>query len=203
METKVIMKRELFKKEIRQESKLNFFCANDLVSAGNKYRAENNLPFFMLNKFMNQPNTKEFIASLANEFGEVVKTTRGRNGLTWVHPYLFIDIALAINPDLKIHVYSWIFDNLIKLRNNSGDSYKKMAGALYLTCSNKSSFPKEIVGVANIIKNTCSVTDWQNATEEQLILRDKIHNNISLLADVIPRREAMINLAIQKAKKEN
>jgi hypothetical protein len=32
---------------------------------------------------------------------------------------------------LKIEVYSWLFDKLIKYRNNSGDSYKKMAGALF------------------------------------------------------------------------
>jgi hypothetical protein len=75
-----------------------------------------------------------------------------------------------------------------------------MAGALFLTCSNKSLFTKEITDIANRIKKECGVIDWESASSEQLSLRDKIHNNISLFSDVIPKREAMVELAIRKAK---
>ena len=37
MNTEVIMKREIFGCEIRQKSKNSFFCASDLVNAGNKW----------------------------------------------------------------------------------------------------------------------------------------------------------------------
>ena len=44
--------------------------------------------------------------------------------------------------------------------------------------------------------------NWQNASEKQLRLRDKIHDNISLLSDIIRDRELLYETAIKKAKEE-
>lgn len=200
MKTEVIMKRELFGCEISQKSKSEFFSATDLINAGNKWRLANDLPLFNINTWLQQKNVKEFIQELKKQYGEIKINSKGKNSHTWVHPYLFIDIALAINPNLKIQVYSWLFDKLIQYRNDSGDSYKKMCGALYVNQGNKSVFRNYIISVAKQIQDACEVSDWQKATESQLILRDKIHENIFVLSDIMRHNENIVEVAIKKAK---
>ncbi len=100
-------------------------------------------------------STKEFIAELEAKYGKVKISARGRGKHTWVHPLLFIDMALAIDPKLKIEVYEWMFDNLIKFRNEGGDSYKKMCGSLYARATSKTNFPLYISDVAKKIKDAC------------------------------------------------
>ena len=124
METEVIMKRELFGMDISQKSKTEFFSATDLVKAGNKWRINNGLEIFHLDVWLQNKSTKEFIAELEKQFGVIKINSKGKNQHTWVHPFLFIDMALAISPTLKIQVYSWLMDALLKYRNESGDSNK-------------------------------------------------------------------------------
>jgi hypothetical protein len=87
---------------------------------------------------------------------------------------------------------------LLKYRNDSGDSYKKMAGALFDAYPNKSKFPNYIMGVADTIRKGMGLMSWQDATEDQLKLRDKIHENIALLADILPCQDA-VRIGITKA----
>lgn len=202
MNTAVIMKRELFGMPISQNSKTEYYSATELFRAGNKWRINNNMQILNMNDWFNLQSTKLFVEELEKKYGNVKISGRGRGNHTWVHPYLFLDMALALNPKLKIEVYQWLYDNLIEYRNNSGDSYKKMCGALYLTQSNKSEFAKDIVKIANIIKISCNVTNWQEATEKQLKLRDKIHEYIALFSDIIRERNNLIEIAIKKAKEE-
>jgi len=199
MKTQVIMKRVLFESEISQQSKTGFFSSNDLVKAGNKWRIINDLSPINLQEWLRLEKTKEFITELESQFKQKVKIAgRGRNASTWVHPFLFIDLALYISPKLKVEVYSWLYDELMKYRNHSGDSYKKMAGALWVNCTNKSKFSELIKAVANDIKLACHVKDWQTANENQLKLRDRIHENIALLCDVLKNNDDAVRIAILK-----
>lgn len=202
MKTKVLMKREIFGEEIKQDSKNYFFSATDLIKAGNRWRVQQKKDFFHLDRWLQTKGTKEFIAALEEKTGQkVLISGRGRGVNTWVHPYLFIDIALAISPDLKIQVYEWIFDKLIEYRNTSGDSYKKMTGALYQNSQVKSKFGLEIAEIADRIKNVCGVEDWQKADEKQLKYREKLQENIALLCDVLKHNEKAVELAIEKTKR--
>lgn len=201
MKTEVVMKRELFGMPISQKSKSEFFSATDLAKAGSKWRLANGYDsIFNLSAYLSNKTTKEFIEELENKTGEksIIKG-RGRGVHTWVHPYLFIDIALAISPKLKIEAYEWLFDKLIKYRNDSGDSYKKMCGSLYNRTSKKTEFHKIMPKVADYIKVQCGVKDWETATEKQLKLRDRIHENVSLLCDVIQDANKALELGIKKA----
>lgn len=193
------MVRTLFNCEVKQNSKTSFFCLNDLEKAGNNFRALNKMPFFSLNSWINSQPTKDFMKELSNQFGEVLTSKRGKNGQTWAHPFIFIDMALAIEPKLKIEAYKFLFDELLKHRNNSGDSYKKMCGALFENCKNKSNFHRGVSKTALMIQNACNVHDWQKASEEQLKLRDKIHENIALLCDVLRDNNQAIRIGILKA----
>jgi hypothetical protein len=197
------MKRPLFNYEISQKSKSEFLSATDLVRAGNQWRRDNKMNDFNLSLWFNQKSVKEFIAALEEKYGNVLLKGRGRNSHTWVHPFLFIDIALAISPKLKIETYEWLYDHLLKYRNNSGDSFKKMSGALYNKFGNKSEFTKFIKNVSCDIKKACNVeewNDWQKCSEETLKLRDKIHDNIALLSDILPIDQA-VRIGIITAKK--
>ena len=199
MKTEVIMKRELFGKEISQKSKSEFFSATDLVKAGNIWRITTGLDLFKLTTWLGKKSTKEFIAELGKEYNDPIIRAKARNQHTWVHPFLFIDLALSINPALKIEVYRWLYDELLKYRNSSGDGYKKMCGYLFNNTKNKSLFYKEVSNYAKEIKQVCRVDDWQKATEAQLELRGTIHNNISLLCDVLKNNNDAVRIGIKKA----
>ncbi len=198
MKTQVIMKRELFGHEIKQQSKTGFFNATDLVKVGNKWRVSRGMPVFNFSSFLNNSKTKEFIEELNNKYDIVISKGKSRNSQTWVHPLLFIDIALAINPKLKVEVYEWLFDNLIKFRNDSGDSYKEMSSALWKRFTNKREFSNYIMKVANQIRKSCNVNDWQEATEDKLKLRDRIHYSIKTLTNVLTNTDDAVRIGIKE-----
>ncbi len=202
MKTAVVMKREIFGSEISQHSKTEMFSATDLVRVGNKWRMLNEIEPFDMRSWLKNKGTVEFTDELAAKYGKenVRKAARGKGTHTWVHPLLFIDMALAISPKLKIEAYQWLFDNLIKYRNEGGDSYKKMCGALFVRAGSKSRFYQYVQDVANKIKLACGVSDWNQASESQLKLRDKLHNDITLLADVLNNNDQAVRLAILKCK---
>jgi len=189
-----------FIKEMEISKNNEMLSATDLARAGNKWRVMNDLNPFVLAEFFRNKSTIEFIKELESKFGEVKVPARGRGKHTWVHPFLFIDIALAISPKLKIETYEWLFDMLIKYRNDSGDSFKRMCGALFTSSKNKHKFHEHIKKLCNIIKTECNVTNWNLANQKQLEYRDKIQNNIALLTEVLTSPKEAIRLAIQKTK---
>jgi len=199
MKTEVFLKRSLLNGTIRQSSVTEFFSINDLLLIGNKYRVINEMKFFNYDSWYNSSATQEFISELQSQFGDVIKSKKGRKGERWAHPFIIIDLALAIDPKLKVEMYKWMYDELLKYRNDSGDSYKKMCGALYENCNHKTTFHKSISKTALMIRQACKVNNWQTATEEQLKLRDKIHDNISLLSDVLRDNNQAIRFGISKA----
>lgn len=201
METEVLMERSLFGGIVHQRSKNEFLSATDLVREGNKWRVSQGLPFFSLANWKSSNQVKEFIHSLESEFGVVVINSRGRGSHTWVHPFLFIDLALAISPSLKIEVYKWLYDCLLKYRNDSGDSYKRMVGSLYSNSTQRSTFSKYIPNVCKMIQCAVGVSDWQKATESQLEYRDKIHEYVSLMCGIFHHNnDEAVRIGFLKAK---
>ena len=213
MKTEVVMKRKTLGEIISQKSKSGFFSATDLLNAGNKYRVMNDMSITSLNTYFNSSSTKEFIKQLELKYGKVKINGRGRKPIgdeknsekttTWVHPLLFLDIALWLDPKMKVEVYEWLLDNLLLFRNDSGDSFKKMCGALYVHAKNKNMFQQNIKQVANLIKLECDVKDWNSATEKQLKLRDKIHEFIAFACDMLKDSNMAIEVGIRKAKEVN
>ena len=77
-----------------------------------------------------------------------------------------------------------------------------MCGALYAHCSAKTHFNQDIKVLANFIKTHCGLKEnqaWETASEVQLKLRDRIHENIALLADVLNNNKEAIRIGIVKA----
>lgn len=204
MKTDVIMKRELLGTSISQKSKNGFISATDIVRAGNILRRKSGKRDFELYKWLNNKSTKEFINEIEEKHGKAtIKSNSGGPGKhTWLHPLLAIDLALSIDPKLKLEVYEWLYDNLLEFRNNSGDSYKLMCGSLWVRHGDHKTFKNNIKKLALIIQKKCGVDNWQTATENQLKLRDKIHATITSFADVMNNNKEAIRLAFEAIDKD-
>jgi hypothetical protein len=194
------MKRELFGREIKQRTDNGFFEARALERAGNAFRLNNRKGLFNLTMYLKNPHVKEFIKKLEDEFGKVIIKSRGE---MWVHPLLWIDIALAIDVNLKVAAYSFLLDNLVKFRLESGDSYRKMTGTLFENTTRRIEFSKDISKLAIMIKNKIGVSDWETATEEQLKKRDRLHERIYDFATLMRDNRKAIEAAFDLFGREN
>jgi hypothetical protein len=47
-----------------------------------------------------------------------------------MHPMLFIDFAMWLNPAFKYDVLKFVYDEMIKYRNEAGDAYKYLSAAV-------------------------------------------------------------------------
>ena len=93
MTTEVILKRELLGSTVSQKSKTGYFSATDLFRIGNKWRAANGLNLKVIDEYNSLKSTKEFEEQLSKKYVTRV-FKRGRGQHLWVHPLLFIDMAL-------------------------------------------------------------------------------------------------------------
>jgi hypothetical protein len=133
MKTSVTMVRHIGSFEFLQRTKDGYFDANILISQWNSVKGNTRR---RLDDFLKSKTTLDFIdvinSDLAN--GEISpmayyikKGKNTSNGRTkdevWMHPYLFIDFAMWINPKFKLSVIKFVYDQLIQQRNLAGDNY--------------------------------------------------------------------------------
>ena len=194
--------REFLGSNIRQRTD-TYFLLSDLEFAGNKQRQLEKRKMVSIAEYFKVESHKEFIKELELKIDKPAKISgRGRNSKTWIHPFLFIDIALWYSPKIKIEVYEWLYDYLIKYRIASGDSYTKMCGVLWKYASRKDLFAKNIKNLAVIIKKECVVDDWNKATQEQLADREYLHNMIADLTETLQDSKIGASLAIKAYRKK-
>ena len=211
MKTEVIMEREMLGVTVRQKHKTGFFSLSDLERVGNSYRMQNNKPIQKATEYFRSPVSKEFIAELKKEVGVVQTGGKGRGHEKWVHPYLFIDIALWYSPTLKVNVYRWIYDNLTIFRDNGGESFKRMVESLGNNCNIRGKFGVALPTIAKKIYTAVGVSGvnkWEKATEEQLRHRDEIQTAITTASyfvndysEAVDRGIEIATKAIQKERK--
>lgn len=147
---------------------------------------------FFLNK-----TTKDFINALISEENltserEAYVSTKGRNGATWMHPLLFVKFAMWLNPRFEVKVIKFVYDELMKLRNDAGDNYK-------LLSASASIFPdvdyKRIAkGLNYIVFGRHYDGIRQSATKEQLKELNKIQESLALSMEMglIPTFQSLI-----------
>ncbi len=141
MKTNQVMIRHLSTFEVPQRTKDGFFNLTTLVNQWNE-AVELNMgnPIFKCKKknvadFFRLDQTKEFISALIEEenlHGEksTYVKSKGKNGGTWVHPYLFIKAAMWLNPRFEVKVVKFVHDEMIAYRNEAGDAYRELAKAV-------------------------------------------------------------------------
>lgn len=89
-----------------------------------------------MDDFFANKNVKEFLDALIEEENltcrnSVYVTSKGRyQGGTWMHPILFIKFAMWLNPRFEVQVIKFVYDQMLKYRNDAGDAYKELSSAI-------------------------------------------------------------------------
>jgi hypothetical protein len=170
---------------IRQNHKTGFFCLTDAANAGGK----------VVGNWLKSPDTEGFIEEICRQEGktrdEVLQVRMGRrNGGTWGHPLLLLDLAMWASPEFKYVALSWLKDKLLEHRDLAGDGFKEMSAALQegfpssrmFDYINEAKMVNEIVGVPCGERNTLSA--------EQLKLLGALQKyNCTLLRKKVGPRE--------------
>lgn len=197
MITEKVLTRPLMGGIVRQKSKSEMFSASDLLKVGNRHRAINSKGALNFYTWVKSKRNVEFIDELKVSFPDATIIQK-RKGDIWMHPYLFISLAMDIDPKFKVQAISWLYDYLIKYRNASGDSYKLMSGSIMGSIKNKKNAVDLVKNTARRIKAECEVTDWDTATADQLELRNDMHKNISWMTDIVENVDKAIEIGISK-----
>lgn len=187
---RVIMKRDFLGFDIQQMHDNKFFCLTDFVKALNIYYAQRGQNFNKnIPDFMRRPDTIELIKAIQDNEGiaQVYISKKGKNGGTYAHPLLLIELAMYCDRDFKYKALNWVKDRLCDYRDSSGESYKTLSGvidrALNLPPDKKRGLALAISQTAIAIKAHIGVVDWNKATEQQLQARDSIHRDLCLLLE--------------------
>lgn len=198
---KVTMKtidREFLGVIVKQRTQDSYFSFRDLALAGNRQRMSDGLNAVVPQDYFQQKQNKEFIKALEKEIGnKAYIAQKGRGKDSWVHPFLFIDIALWFSPKIKLSVYKWLYDYLIENRIRSSESYKYMTGCLYVNAKRKDTFSADIKKLALLIQQKICVTDWNKATNEQLQQRDRLQMLIGDYANAFKNNKNAIMIALE------
>jgi len=134
MKTNVNMIRKMGNFDVIQRTKDSMFNATQLLKQWNKYSGQKK----MMSHFLENISTKEFIKVLKNDNdtsyrNSVIMKSRANKGInagTWMHPYLFIDFAMWLNPKFKLEVIKFVYDQLIEFRHSAGDMYRGLTNSL-------------------------------------------------------------------------
>lgn len=189
--------------EVFQRTSDGFFNATALLRQWNKGDKKKDLDDFLGNKM-----TKEYIKVIESRENlntqksgdlKVVKSTRGKFGGTWMHPFLFIDFAMWLNVEFKYEVIKFVYDQLIQYRIEAGDTYREMAAEI-ARISKREDIARNISNVAsaiNIIVYGRHQREIRNKEAEEQSMRDLVKMQIKVTELIkegfIESYEALIN----------
>lgn len=174
MKTNQIMIRQMGEFSVKQITKDGFFNATELLKQWNRVSGMKK----EVTKFLDLGSTSELVKiimereDLHTQDSTYVKSraSRGDNAGTWMHPVLFIDFAMWINPSFKYDVIKFVYDDMIRYRNLAGDSYKELASAISKIVP-KTFIPKAMQKVGEAL-------NWIVFDSHEPLLRNK-HGNES------------------------
>ena len=88
---------------------------------------------------------KDGMVKVLKQFGVYKTTGRGENKQSVCNPYIWVLVAMELNPMLYAKVVTWLTDKLILNRIEAGNFYKSLSGALYkIPNPNYSEFAKSL-----------------------------------------------------------
>lgn len=137
---------------VEQRTKDGMFNATALLKQWNECNGTKK----ELKKYLENDSTKEFLSTLISEENlngqnSAYLTSRGKyGGGTWMHPLMFIDFAMWINPSIKVKVLKFVYDQMIKYRNDAGDAYKELGSSVGMVVS-KSLMPAAMSNISKAI----------------------------------------------------
>lgn len=128
MKTNQEMIRKMGDFNVVQRTKDGMFNATELIKQWNEKTGEKK----EITKFFENSNTSKFIEALIieenlNTQDSAYLKSRGKRGGTWMHPYLFVKFSMWLNPSFEVKVIKFVYDEMIKYRNDAGDAYRELA----------------------------------------------------------------------------
>lgn len=161
-------------------SKDGYVCITDAVSAMNKKRKEKGLKERWVNDIVPTSSFNERCFELFNKLNDrdllsrrnlrfkdntlniksimdlakldlAYRKGKGASQKWFINPYLFVLIALEMDPEIYAEVVIWLTDGLIENRNEAGDAYVRMCSAIGKIISNKDDLKDSIKRVAKAI----------------------------------------------------
>ena len=156
MKTNQNLTRKMGEYSVLQRTQDGMFNATALLKQWNSTSSTER----KMDNYFNSDKTQEFINTIMerenlNTPKMVYLKTRGISGGTWMNPMLFIDFAMWINPSFKYDVLKFVYDELIKFRNEAGDAYKELASAI-VKITPKKEVPTAMTKIAQALNFVCT-----------------------------------------------
>lgn len=144
MKTNVILTRKMGEFDVLQRTSDGFFNASILMKQWNNDSGQKK----NVNHYLDNSSTKEFIQAIINDDDNIRNSEKPTNhvltksksktnkdgskevGEIFMSPLLFIDFAMWLNPAFKVKVLKFVYDQLIKYRNDAGDAYNEMTSSI-------------------------------------------------------------------------
>lgn len=162
-----------------QRTSDGYFDGSELLRQWNGVK-EN--PRRQMSKFLDMDETKQFIKALAadeshrakmliveNQLLIRVKGRSTKQGKTpdkvWMNPLLFIKFAMWINPTFEVKVLRFVYDEMIRYRNEAGDAYKELSSAV------QKIVPKGFMPIA--MPKIGEALNWVVFNQHEKMLRNK------------------------------
>lgn len=167
MKTNQIMIRPMGQFYVEQRTKDAMFNATSLIKQYNEANGTKK----EIKDYLENKSTQEFLDALKREEnlnGEnsPYLTSRGKySGGTWMHPIMFIDFAMWLNPAFKVKVIKFVYDQMIQYRNEAGDAYKELSASVQ-SLVNKSFMPIAMQKVGEAI-------NWVVFNNHEKMIRNK------------------------------
>lgn len=221
MKTNQVMLRPFYDAHIEQRTKDGYFNATAFLAHFNTVRHLEDKDKKIMGDFLRLDSTKEYIevieedlkhayshlkASKSNNINnlKVVYTRRGKNAVTWMNPYLFIDFAMWLSPKFKYRIIKFVYDQLIQFRNDAGDHYLAMCSslkrrylALFGTNPPRELYKKEAKTINSLVFGSEYSNQRNEASQEQLNLLVALQlANIRMINQDIKQAERFNRLAM-------
>jgi KilA-N domain len=190
----------------------SYFNANLLVDYWN---AKNIGKKKLLQNFKAIKETKEFIEQLKKEGIEkpyIAKGGKISDGITWMHPKLFIDFAMWISVEFKSKVIDMVLDGLIISRHDAGDFYNEMCVVIMekyvehfktkppsMIYIKEAKMINDILGIKNN-RNELSEEQLRNITILQRVNAQLINDNVGKVSRIKQMQILNKSLNLQKRK---
>ena len=199
MRSNKIMKRQMGDYEVLQRTSDSYFDGNALLL---QWKHEHPKCKDSIKDFLDQKKVKDFIQYLQDDLRsqaqpqkggmdeiQIIKYDKGNNSSNgrladkvWMHPYLFIDFAMWLNPKFKLSVIKFIYDQLIQQRTLAGDNYKTLSSSIVKLKGY--SFQEVAKAIQWIVYNKTGKDLRQTATQEQLQEINEIQTKLAFAIDM-------------------
>ena len=180
MKTNQTLTRPMGEFSVYQRTSDGMFNATTLLKQWNESSGQKKV----IAHYFENSSTEEFVQTIQekeksthrNSVYVKSRASRGANAGTWMHPLLFIDFAMWINPAFKYDVLKFVYDELIKYRNEAGNTYRRMCERI-AQVSKKGEIPKNISSTAkaiNIVVYGTHEKQMRNKQAEELSMRELV-----------------------------